>query len=68
MLVYYQTQFLPIKSACFNLAVKFSAVNLLNSWIVIYLAWSGVLFSTSLSFVLKAVVVTKPLVFFSQLP
>ena len=34
------------KLGCFNLAAKFSAVNLLNTWVVIYLAWSGILFWT----------------------
>ena len=33
------------KSACFNLAVTFSAINLLNFWAVIYLAWSSIFFS-----------------------
>ena len=34
------------KSACFNLDAKLSAVNLWNSWVVIYLELSGILFST----------------------
>ena len=38
-----------IKLACFNLAAKFYSVNLLNSWVVIYLEWSGILFSTVLA-------------------
>ena len=42
--------------ACFNLAVKVSAVNLLNSVVVIYLLWLDILFSTALKAVL---VVTK---------
>ena len=49
------------KLDCFDLAVKFSAVNLLYS-AVLYLARSGILFSTSLIVVFKTVVVTKPLV------
>ena len=43
------------KFACSNLAVKFSAVILLNSGVVIYLLWSGILFSAAL----KAAVVAK---------
>ena len=36
------------ESVCFYLAAKFSAVNLLNSWVVVvYLARSGILFSIS---------------------
>ena len=46
---------LVAKFACFSLAVKFSAVNSLNSGVVIYLLWSGILFST----VLRAAVVAK---------
>ena len=37
--------------------------NLSNSEVVIYLSWLGNLFSTSLIFVSKTVVVSKPLVF-----
>ena len=51
------------KSGYFNLAAKFFAVNLLNYWVVIYLELSGILFSTSLNFVFKTVVVTNLLVF-----
>ena len=43
------------KFACFNLAVKFSDVNLLSSGAAIYLLWSGFLFST----VVRAVLVAK---------
>ena len=43
------------KFACANLAVKFYAVNLLNSGVVMYLLWSGILFSTAV----RAVVVGK---------
>ena len=50
------------KLACFNLAAKTSAVTWLNYWVVIYLAWSWVLFSTLRIFVLRIVVVTKLLV------
>ena len=46
---------LVAKFACFSLAVKFCAVNSLNSGVVIYLLWSGILFST----VLRAAVVAK---------
>ena len=35
---------LVAKFACFNFAVKFSAINLLNSAVVVYLLWSGILF------------------------
>ena len=41
--------------ACFSLAVKFSDVNLLNSWVVVYLSWwssVAILFSILLVFVL----------------
>ena len=44
-----------IKFACFNIAVKFSSYNLLNFGVVIYLLWSGILFSTAA----RAVLVTK---------
>ena len=43
------------KFVCPNLAVKCSAVNLLNSWVVLYLSWSWsvvILFPISLIFVL----------------
>ena len=43
--------------AYFNFAVKYSAVNLLNSWVVIYSPWSIILFS--LIAVLRKFVVTK---------
>ena len=45
---------LVAKFACFNLPVKFSAVNLLNSGVVRYLLWSGILFSTAVRAVVKA--------------
>ena len=38
--------FLLAKFTCANLEAKFSSVNLLNSVVVIYLLWSGILFST----------------------
>ena len=43
-----------IRFACANLAAKFSADNLLNSGLVIYLSWqwSVIFFSVSLIFVL----------------
>ena len=41
--------------AYFNVAVNFSAVNLLNSGVKIYLLWSRILFSTAV----KAAVVAK---------
>ena len=40
--------------AFFNLAVKFSAVNLLNLGVVIYLLWSSILFLTAARAVLLA--------------
>ena len=43
------------KFSCANLAVKCSAVNLLKSGVVIYLLWSGILFSTAV----RAVVIAK---------
>ena len=51
------------KSACFGFAAKPSAVNLLNSGVVICLSRLGIYFSTLLIFVFKKVVVTKLLVF-----
>ena len=50
------------KFACANLTVKISAVNLLNSWVVVYWSWSWsvvVLFSFSLIFVLQSVFLYK---------
>ena len=47
---------LVAKFAWFDITVKFSAFNLLNSGIVIYLLWSGILFSAA---VRAAVVVAK---------
>ena len=57
----YKISFLLAKFACFNLAAKFSDVNLLNSGIVIYLSlvWSVIFFSISLIFVLYSVFSTK---------
>ena len=46
---------LVAKFACFILALKFSGINLINSGVVIYLLWSGILFSTAV----RAVLVTK---------
>ena len=47
------TSFLIAKCACFSLAATFSAVNLSNSGVVIYLwSWSVIFFSISLIFVL----------------
>ena len=43
------------KYACANLAAKFSVATLLNSEVVVYLLWSGILFSTAV----RAVVVAK---------
>ena len=40
----------------FNLTASFSAVNLLNSGVVIYLAWAGISFSTFPIFILRTVV------------
>ena len=62
MLVSLSKSVLLTKSAYFNLAAKFSAVNILNAWVVIYLELSEILFSTSLIFVFKTVVVFKLLV------
>ena len=42
------------KFACFNLVVKFNAVNLLNCGEVIYLLGSGILFLTAVRAVLVA--------------
>ena len=50
------------KLTCDNLSANFSVVNLLNSWDVINLTWSGFLFSTLLILVLRTVVVSKLLV------
>ena len=46
----------------FNLAVRFSVINLLNSGLVIHLLLLGILLSTSLIYVFKTLEVTKPLV------
>ena len=45
------------KFACANRVAKFSAVNLLNSGVVLYLPWSGVLFSIAVRAVVVVVVV-----------
>ena len=45
---------LVTKFVCFNLAGKFSAVNFLNSGVVIYLLLSGILFSTAVRTVVVA--------------
>ena len=42
------------KFACANLAVNLYVVNSLNSGVVIYLLWSGILFSTAVRAVLVA--------------
>ena len=58
--------FLLATFAFFSIAVKLSAVNLLNSSVVIYLSWSwsvGILFSVSLIFVLQSIFLTKLLTF-----
>ena len=50
------------KSACFILAAKFSAVNLLNSWVVIHSllwSWSSIFFSISATFMLYSAFLTK---------
>ena len=47
------------KLAYINPAAKSSAVNLPNSWVVRYLAWSGSFFSASPILALRTVVVTK---------
>ena len=44
------------KFACANRVAKFSAVNLLNSGVVLYLPWSGVLFSIAVRAVVVVVV------------
>ena len=44
------------KFACANRVAKFSAVNLLNSGVVLYLLWSGVLFSIAVRAVVVVVV------------
>ena len=50
------------KLPCFNLFLTFSAVNLLNLGVVIYLSLLEILFLTSLMFVFKTVAVAKLLV------
>ena len=50
------------KLACFGLELKFSVVNLLNSWVVTYSSWSWsvvILISISLIFVLWSDFLTK---------
>ena len=54
------------KFACFNLKVIFSAVNLLNSGVVIYLLWSGILFSTTVRAVLVAKLVILDILFLTS--
>ena len=49
---------LVAKFASFNLSVKFSAVHLLNSGVVIYLLWSDILFSTGVRAIAVAKLVT----------
>ena len=49
---------LVAKFACFNLSVKFSAVHLLSSGVVIYLLWSDILFSTGVRAIAVAKLVT----------
>ena len=54
--------FFHAKFAFFSLAVKFSDVDLLNFWVVIYFSWPWsviILFSVSLIFVLQSVLLTK---------
>ena len=46
---------LVAKFACFNLSVRFSAIHLLNSGVVIYLLWSDISFSTAV----RAIAVAK---------
>ena len=55
------SKFTLTKSACANLASKFSFVNLLYSGVVIYLSclWSVIFFSISLTFVSYSVFLTK---------
>ena len=50
---------LVVKCVYFNLAVKFLAVNLLSSEVVMYLLWSGILFSTAV----RVVVLAKLVIF-----
>ena len=49
--------------ACFNVAVAFSAVNLLNYGVLIYLLWSSILFSTAVRAELVAKLVTLDILF-----
>ena len=51
---------------CDNLAAKFSAVNLLNSGVVIYLLWSGILFSTAVRAIVVAQLVTLGILFLNS--
>ena len=37
------------ESSCFNLASNSSAANVLNTWVVTYLPWPGILFPTELN-------------------
>ena len=56
-IVFTKSEISPLvaKFAWFNLAVKISAVNLLNSGVVIYLLWWGIIFSTAV----RAIIVAK---------
>ena len=57
---------LVAKFACFNLAKKFSAVNLLNSGVVMYLLCSVILFSAAIRSVLVAKLVTLGILFLTS--
>ena len=58
---------LVAKFACFNLLVIFSAVNSLNSGVVIYLLWSGILFSTAVAEILVVKLVILGVLFLTSL-
>ena len=49
-----------------NVTAKFSAANLLNSGAVIYLPWSGILFSTTVRVVVVAKSIILHILFLSQ--
>ena len=52
--------------ACTNLAAKFSAVNLLNFEVVVYLLWSGILFSIAVATVVIAKLVRLGILFLTS--
>ena len=55
-----------LKFACPHLAAKCFVVNLLNSGVVIYVLWSGVLFSTAVTAAVEAKLVILGILFLTS--